>query len=49
MVKCFDTTTAHKARGMFARVLIDMNITYEFLDEVCFENEHGELITVCCV
>ena len=30
---------------MFARVLIDMSITNEFPDEVCFENEHGELIT----
>ena len=44
-VKHFDTATNNKARGMFARVLIDMSITNVFPDELCYENEHGELVT----
>ena len=44
-VKRFDTATTNKARGMFARVLIDMSNTNDFPDELCYENEHGELVT----
>ena len=44
-VKCFDTATTNKARGMYARVLIDMSITDDFPDKICYENEHGELVT----
>ena len=40
-----DKATTNKARGMYARVLIDMSITDDFADEICYENEHGELVT----
>ena len=43
-VKQFDTATTNKARGMFARAIIDMSITNDFSDELCYENEHGELV-----
>ena len=45
VVKKFDTATTSRTRGMFARVLIDMSITDEFPDELCFGNEYGELIS----
>ena len=44
-VKRFDTATTNKARGIFAKVLIDMSIINDFPDELCYKNKHGELVT----
>lgn len=40
-----DGATTNKDRMMYARVLVDVNVSQGLYDELFFENEHGELIS----
>lgn len=40
-----DNAILTKSRLMYARVLVDMNISEGFPEELIYSNEHDELIT----